>query len=503
MSVMVFGSCAGPSPVYTSTKPFRTTLEAEALKMGETSKTDAAVWKDPEDGRPYMGFVEVDDHGELCSLEQLRMVSATVEQAAKRAKIFHLIVFAHGWENNASPYNEENGNLKNFTKTIKAMREDPAHRKAGVEVMGVYVGWRGKTVGLELPAWAGLPMKVDFYHGMARAERVGKGVGITHALYDLSGSARKHRPASSRVIFVGHSFGAIVMENAINKAMASNLVRVASAGSSEKVVPPADLILLVNSAQTSIISKQFVDMLRTLEKDKGFALKADGRESNHRFPLIVSATSEKDSATSFWFPTGIVVGRYIMRFSNTGVAGHYRSDYKRDGYTKSQNYTHRHTAGHNEGLFSHSVVESNETSGGTARAEYVRRYPGYPSVDDRVMAISSNQHYRSNVRSDGSILIRGINKDYLMRAGDEKDTYNRTPFWITQMPASMVKSHGGIWTEEFAGFATAMLHLALAPPTQRRAPRAGERAMGAETMGVDVEEMSSRTSLPQLYFQKR
>jgi hypothetical protein len=498
MPAMLVAGCVGPSRVYTTTKPFRVGGCEKVMKMGSMSNSDAPVWVDENSSKPYMGFVEVDDHGELVSLEQLKTVATAVENVAQRSKHFHLIVFAHGWENNASPYNEKHGNLMNFAKVIKAIREDPAYVKAGVEVMGVYVGWRGKTIGVQLPPPLGFPTKVDFYHGMARAERVGKGVGITHALYELSGSARKHKPETSRVVFVGHSFGAIVIENAINKAMAGDLIKVATKGSNEKVVPPADLILLVNSAQTSIISKQTVDMLRTLKREKNFSFKVDGEVSDHEVPLIVSVTSAGDKATRCWFPTGILVGRYVTRFGNTGVAGHYRHDYKKSGYTKTQNYTHRHTAGHNRGLFSHTVVESSESSAGTAEAVYKKRYPTKAGTSDLVMAISSNQHYRRNIRRDGSILIRGVKKDYVMKAEDGLSTYNQTPFWITQVPQSMVKGHGGIWTPEFAGFATSMLHLTLVPPQQRRSPAVGPAPMDLEA----AEPVESMSALPQIYFQR-
>ena len=58
---------------------------------------------------------------------------------------------------------------------------------------------------------------------------------------------------------------------------------------------PADLILLVNSAAESIYAKELSDM---------FARIGHRDSVNPNRPLLISITSESDSATGGWFPIG-------------------------------------------------------------------------------------------------------------------------------------------------------------------------------------------------------
>src|SRR4029077_5384174 len=135
---------------------------------------------------------------------------------------------------------------------------------------------------------------------------------------------------------------------------------------------PADLVLLINPAASSIHAREFISMLGRMPvaSDTNDSSNATGGVFNHRHPLIISATSKGDWATGDLFPFG-------MWFA--GLPKAFRVYDTNDVFTGKQFYFYRTTPGHNQLLLSHEI----EVRG---RPEKKR----HPTLEDERIMIEQN-----------------------------------------------------------------------------------------------------------------
>ncbi|MBV8200496.1 MAG: hypothetical protein JOZ15_07715, partial [Acidobacteria bacterium] len=180
--------------------------------------TSATFLRRPAPG-VTLSIIELDDHGELWSRSQLNSALGVINEAQGRTggPGAIVIVFVHGWENNASHGNEDdkNGNLYEFKKTLTRVRELEVQSTAPNEiprnVAGVYVAWRGESIhpipGLQ---------QTSFYNRYNTARRVAASPAPTEAILSVLkvGNANKR----SRTVVIGHSFGGLIVEKALSQA---------------------------------------------------------------------------------------------------------------------------------------------------------------------------------------------------------------------------------------------------------------------------------------------
>jgi len=302
---------------------------------------------------PYaLAFVEFDDQGELWKPAQLE---AAGEYIARENQISSngvvVIIFLHGWKNDATPQREKKGNLRQFKKVLEqlALREQgqnteiaPMQRPAARPVIGVFLAWRGLT--LKVP----LLKEATFWPRMSTAKRVAS-PALSEVVYKLM-DVTKENP-DSKCIVVGHSFGGMILERTMSQTLLSLLYTHKEAG----FEVPADLILVVNPAQSAIEAKKFMDVLRrcdarmVVEDENGDTRPVDA-------PLVLSITSERDLATKMAYPFGMFWVNLFkrFRFSEENLPG--------------QRTLSTHTIGHVPELQSHRVKES-ETGIELARIE--------------------------------------------------------------------------------------------------------------------------------------
>lgn len=119
--------------------------------------------------------IEVDDFGRFWDRQATEATLQTIEKASlNKNTVVH--VFIHGWHHNAS---ESDSNFQDFQKTLVHLQDkldDPEYARArellnlkeGVHVIGLYVGWRGRS----LPGWLNY---LTFWGRKSAAERVGDG----------------------------------------------------------------------------------------------------------------------------------------------------------------------------------------------------------------------------------------------------------------------------------------------------------------------------------------
>ena len=389
------------------------------------------------DGNPiHVGFVELDDHGLFWTDEQLPASMEMIENAAKPNGAI-VVVFVHGWMNNARYPDASNGNLDNLKHDVLAVmsqHETEAARREGRprrNVVGVYVAWRGISL-------KGKLFFLSFYDRLDAALRVAD----TQATVTLRGLIAKTREdRRSQILVIGHSFGGLITERALGPVLITEAMRARTgtlAGSLLRDAP--DLVILVNPATNATRalgdvwtlkeSPELVPPRRTLFHRRDQAL--------NRTPLIVSLTSATDTATGIAFP----LAEYL-----DGLFHAFRSwkGTPMDGVFPSERTVYAHTMGHLPAIWSHDVAFTRLAS---ARSN-AETDPAVPCGDEETSA--------------EICFIVGSDK-FTMTPRENR--FNDTHYWIMQMPKTIVNGHSDIWNPVWVNMLIGMME-SLGPEHQR------------------------------------
>ena len=251
--------------------------------------------------------VEVDDFGRFWDREA---ANATLDEISGTSlnRNTVVLVFIHGWHHNAAETDE---NVQNFQNTLRHVRDTISkpeyievrkllNLNEDLQVMGLYVGWRGRS----LPGWLDY---LTFWGRKSTAERVGDG-DLREFFVKLQNiyMQRNEHPDKTKtymgLVTVGHSFGGQVLFKAIAEALENDLTKaVARAGGpqpgkptvlSEIVSGLGDMTVLLNPALEAFQFER-IDRLTT-------------QTSFHPFqtPVILTISAEDDRARKIWFPVG-------------------------------------------------------------------------------------------------------------------------------------------------------------------------------------------------------
>ncbi len=309
-----------------------------------------------------LGIIEFDDHGEFWQPEQVYRVLAALHAKNSKGGRVLVMVFIHGWKNDASPGNEKQGNLAFFDATLaRIARTEIATAPSGQarSVFGIYLAWRGSSLNLPEPF-----SNLSFWDRLATATRISEGAAATQSL--LAILAETNRNPYSRSIVIAHSMGALIVEKALTQALAAQVMIQGFAKPPDsrsslelKLKFPTDLVILVNSAAPALYAKTLIDTLEAFNV-------VPSQPANPRLvhsisaawrPLIVSVTSEHDNATGLAFPIGTTLGSLFQRFQSYAPSETMIANVPRSAILAkpSQRYFYTHTPGHVPELFSHAV----------------------------------------------------------------------------------------------------------------------------------------------------
>lgn len=280
---MVMAGCSGFAP-YRSNLEAECTLSAAAPSHAPEACRNAALEKvlAASDTPGFeVAYVEFTDQGWLHSRKQMDRALAQALRRDDDRRPVQLVVFVHGWKHNAG---FDDNNVRNFRSVIL-----PAFAKRvgpGVRTLGLYVGWRGNSIGV-----AGLD-NITFYDRKATAEHVARGSirELFSRIRVLNEKGRVDRGV--RVVLIGHSFGGLIVFNAIAESLLDELVRAQARGEPR---PLLDLALVLNPAFEASRFEPLFQVAKSAPHARA------GR------PLFVSITATNDSATGMAFPAGRVV----------------------------------------------------------------------------------------------------------------------------------------------------------------------------------------------------
>ncbi|MEX1311801.1 MAG: hypothetical protein AB1Z65_15350 [Candidatus Sulfomarinibacteraceae bacterium] len=305
-----------------------------------TAPDDYLRVRTTEGGLPYaVAVVEFDDQGEPWDLAQLDAAVDVIRRLnaeSEHGVILHQ--FIHGWKSNASRDEDSGRRLAWFGEQVARMAgtsEASAIRtgEPARPVVGIYVGWRGRTY-----SW---PILVDasFWNRRIAAHRVAS-MRLIEVLERTVRAAKEN--VDSKAFLLGHSMGGMVLEKTIGPIVMSAVIALSTSGGSVPV--SYDLIVSANPSTVALYTKQLIDVLKTSDVDLVLE-DADGSRRPAAGPVMVSLTSEADVVTRVMVPVAMNINSIFVRF---------RDD--RDGSEPSQRRLGVHTAGHLPYLHSHTVT---------------------------------------------------------------------------------------------------------------------------------------------------
>lgn len=218
----------------------------------------------------WLGHVEMTEYGTYQDHHQMDVIERAVERESQAPgglfrKGVSIVVFVHGWFNNAE---EHNDNLNHFRDLLAEVAA--SERKQDRGVLGVYLSWRGAAT--DLPG-----VKFFSYWNRARvADTIGQGIMVealarirnvqllvAHGAERSGGRSQAQVYGNSRLVLIGHSFGGRALYDATAPGVEDTFLRPYWAARSfpqalgrgrlagaamRPVTGPADLVLLINPA---------------------------------------------------------------------------------------------------------------------------------------------------------------------------------------------------------------------------------------------------------------
>jgi len=322
-----------------------------------------------------LAIIEFDDQGIFWKLDQMEDAIELIRRRNRESPRGVLVItFVHGWQNNADP-NLPEGDLSRFRDRLVEIARglDGSDVTKIDHVIGIYLGWRGAT--------SRVPVQklLTFWDRSRAAERVASLNMRETLLRVMSATSEKQE---SKCYVVGHSLGGMI----VGKTLAPTLTTLLLANGRDGVRMPADLVLLQNPALDALASWQFIEFLKRSNATAKL-ISAGSEPLDAPGPIMVSITSDVDSATGSTYQFGRTVSSLFTTFRND------QGDSR-----PNQRFLARRAEGHVEYLISHRAwVEDGEI--------VIQRVPG---------------------------------------------AFNDTPFWIIQVTKDISKDHKDVHNPVFA-----------------------------------------------------
>ncbi len=425
----------------------------------------------PKDGRYKLAFVEFGDQGSSLDTSQ-RKAALDVIQEAKRPLLF---VYIHGWQNNAS-----SGDVCRFEHFIDTMSRFPEITARKLNVIGVYIAWRGKD--LTLP---GLKF-LTFWSRKSAGSTIAAQNGCLATISELALAARAPDKEYHHCVLLGHSFGGLVLENTISHSILD------ASSTGVRNTSPWDMAVAFNPADSSIGSRQLMSELDYLYKYDpklhAWVGRAPGAESGsvlgENRPFLVILQSENDQATGEFFPIGTGLFNIVnlrAHWDKVPVPGS-------NGQKVSESQFYDQTPGNNKLLVNFHVLPRGEATAP----------PGLKGNQNRAFEANIRENhpdysFYTSEPNDGHNSVYCHNGNYNpadFPSGTGREIWRRwqfvytgnahVPCWIVRVPKEIIWGHGGLWSDNSVAMLGALFRIhfpltaegTVAPPQRSAAPGA-------------------------------
>jgi hypothetical protein len=396
----------------------------EALRRNEPGNVRSIA---DTKGKPYkLAFVEFGEQGSFQDTTQLDEARRLLENQSGKVL---LVMYLHGWHNDAN--SDDVGRFEGFLKGIARFQ---LVEKTGFKVVGIYLGWRGQS------SWLKGANVLTIWDRKRAAERLASNNDCLEAISSLTATARARPRNDQYVVLLGHSLGGLVLERAVAHSITAAL------HSREPNARPADLIITLNPASDSILTRQLIGTLQSNFRYTGDFL-GDGEYVSVGTPrvtfpgnqqVIVALSAANDRATGRAFPAAMWLSGLTKRFNQvTSPAGKINAP-ERDYYISSP--------GNKTDLVTHQVIPEKEGSIAYSR---------------KGNAIDVNLSRTS--MPDGLFVTSGTNSLGEPRVWQEwklDPTNNaKTPYWIIKVPPAIINDHGDIWSDNAQALMAAIFRM--------------------------------------------
>jgi hypothetical protein len=392
----------------------------------------------PADGRYKFAFIEFGDQGSALDTSQRVAAINTIRQAQRPL----LFVYIHGWMNNAN-----SGDVCRFEHFIDMVSRLPEVTQGNINVIGVYIGWRGKN--LTIP---GLNL-LTFWNRKSAGNEVAAQNSCLATINELALTARAPDKQVHHCVLMGHSFGGLVLSSTI----AHSILDASSTGA--RNASPWDMAVAFNPADNSIGTRQLMSELEYLYQydptRHAYVGRTPGAEQgavvNENRPLFVILQSENDQATGGFFPigTGLAnVANFHYHWDAVPVPGG-------NGQKISENEFQTHTPGSDKYLVNFNVVPLGGASPPANLSTYENR-----AFEANIRQNVQGRTFLTSEKNDGheKQFCRGpgYNPNESRPATGNEDwqrwqfVYSgnaHVPCWIVRVPKEIIWGHGGLWSD--------------------------------------------------------
>jgi hypothetical protein len=436
---------------------------------------------------PCIAFLEFDDFGEMWQKNpsgrstQLTNVIRLIEKAKRQDPSGQplILTFIHGWKHNASEgkrSGEDDPNILGVGSVLNDLHNPDQGKWKNHVVIGIYIAWRG---GLISPYWP-VTQQFTYWNREAAAVRVGN-TTMTEALIEISDTARQKincgpedacsashacggdlqsgqqtndqqdRSCTPLLLYVGHSFGALVLERALSQATVTrmegewNKAKMSPMANSEgqvPITPLADLVIFINSAAAATESKQLMDYLASSR----FIYRPTSHGTDE--PLFLSVTSEADLATGLLLKVGHAVP--LLGYKLNGSMRQKSSE---------ENMAYRATISYARACFDPSKEQKSSIRTDLSQSDYFMSTTAHKQQLWSHVVTSTNADQRDHAvqgctrSSDGSDIFAICHigqHDYSIAPAPQR--CNGTPYWALQVQKEIIPDHGTIFTGRLISF---------------------------------------------------
>ncbi len=404
-----------------------------------------------------LAFVEFKNNGDPWDKRQLEEALHSIDEADRRSNHHALVIaFLHGWKNNART---SNANVLDFRRQLnriaaRACQGEETH----CGVAGIYLAWSGDIVARD---WNTL-RTLSYFNRRDTAANVAA-APIGDALFAImkqvkSGPGR----STNHSVVIGHSFGGLILENAITKQMQElgdelheelGKQNTSEAFRLKALDNFADLVVLINQAAPATNAVTLlshyrqdlgkVNLLRPPAKS-GCAANDRSQECKELTrPLILSISSESDLATRAVLPVAETIAPPANRPKSLPAGTQLPAGLDpKKVFTTAAAFTPQ--------LQSHELISCDHGD----CAPCLKKDKYYIPVSITLPAYAP-----------GSTTNKDTPLKYCLVRTRDRSAWNRTPYWIFTIPTEIVPDHGTIFTDRFIDFLSAFL-----PPIEKFNP---------------------------------
>ncbi len=473
-------------------KPYR--LNDPAIEVPPPAPNDPAVTQ-VKTGRDCvtatvpicLAFIEVDDMGELWDQGELDGKSEldTALSVISRANADPqaepvVITFVHGWKNNAAP---DNGDVAGFEA---ALRDLYTRLKRTRPIIGIYIGWRGNLIKSSWP----VAQQFSYFNREAAAIRI-PSARLSTALTEIA--MRTHENSRALAIFIGHSFGGLLLERALSEMTAGEIAQdtlyaqeaaALPAGSTESLEKlrlasaatngHADLVIFINPAGAASEAMPMLDFLMAnsyryqpflANGSPTEAADPPGVNTADR-PLFVSLTSTGDLATKVAVPIGHALPELGFKIAGSfrnlgpGTSGnyalscfdphapnpHWQLKTQEDGALPQSSF-YMNTAPHMQILQSHVMLKA---IGATQMQ--VASTGEKITIHNPQAIVQCNRDLFNQEHLNVVSAFRLYDTQTCFAVQERPNRCNGSPYWMMEIDPDIVPDHSTIFTQRFIEF---------------------------------------------------